>query len=743
MILTAEGGCGKTWFCHALQREIQAVDSWVVPLVGALADKDDEDWLAEEVRGLLTRKTGREIAAADLREILREYLARINEGKILLALDGLDELDNESTVLSGLPYPLGLPCGVYVLLTTRPETRRAAREFLDVLTSRGGPVGHIAIDPASEPNKNTVLAFVKARLSRKRQTEPVYLPQEWAAPIVELAGRRFLYAAHYCEVLHWGAYTDIAHLPPPDKYYPRFFDHVCQRVGQCLFEKAYRPILAAIAAFGVSRRSTSESLGAYSTAPISRSYLRALGFSENTLIEVLSDFAHFLTCHRDERYPEPGYGLASPMLSSYLLSDSEWRVAIGDALARLVKLALKTFSPHWSDVGPEDPFSVRLYLLFVEQQVNPKNLALLSQDEKLKFLGDPFFCCAGLRIVDHEETIPRSLFGSLVGIFDFRILHCLLTAPVAEAFFSLFKEQPEDFVDDPILGGLRQFECKDLTPDHWAAVHIRLHREPHMVVCHIGLAAQAIGHARIAREKEKYSDALQCLAVAAGTLGDLTRRAYPQQQPPTGMRATSKETGREDSGTSQKQAAPSGAAGREAEQDAKRSLFRRLWDHATGLLRGATGFRHKSDGLAEWPREYFARPLYIDGERRCYAMVDASCSEAWSLYECMPHSLTLAKVMVECADLAAMYVESCVTPGQNAYEDVLSIYGLYRDGAAILIEQAAIAEAWEAIAKGVILLEHSRHSTPSYRDSAVLMRQWMERSDPENRQRVLRMIIVG
>jgi tetratricopeptide (TPR) repeat protein len=289
-------------------------------------------------------------------------------GELLVALDGLDDLPADSDV-PALWAPAGaLPPGCYLVLSTRPGVRAAAEAGLRRVRSMPEHFREVRLG-LDEPEHRAVLrSYVAKRLARPRQDGQGPLPATWAEPLIDQAGGSFLYVFHYCRALHFGVYTDLAHLPPPAAYYPGFFEHLRRRVGDELFKGHYARALAFLA---VARE------------PVGLTHLEAWGLKRSNLVVILDDLADLLRARREPWDAETLYSLGHDAIRQFVTEDSYWQSRLARANSDLAKLAVRRFGKDWSAVDPFDP--VESYLLFhlLEHATEPEFRGRLLADTEL------------------------------------------------------------------------------------------------------------------------------------------------------------------------------------------------------------------------------------------------------------------------------------------------------------------------------------------------------------------------
>jgi hypothetical protein len=155
---------------------------------------------------------------------------------LVVALDGLDDLPADSDVPDLWPPAGALPPGCYLVLSSRPGVRTAAKGGLRRVRSVPDHFCEVRIGPDEPEHRAVLRSYVAKRLARPRPDGQGPLPAAWADPLIDQAGGSFLYVFHYCRALHFGVYTDLAQLPPQVAYYPAFFEHLRGRVGDELFK---------------------------------------------------------------------------------------------------------------------------------------------------------------------------------------------------------------------------------------------------------------------------------------------------------------------------------------------------------------------------------------------------------------------------------------------------------------------------------------------------------------------------
>ena len=268
-------------------------------------------------------------------------------GELVVALDGLDELPEDSDVPDLWPPAGHLPPKCYLVLSSRPSMRAAAESGMNRVRSMINHFRELRVGPEDPQHRAVLLSYVAKRLNRPRPNGEGPLPAAWAGPLIDLAGGSFLYTYHFCQALHYGIYTDLTQLPPPASYYPAFFEHLLGRVGNELFENHYAKALALIA---VARE------------PVSMTHLSAWGLNRSRLIVILDDLADLLRTRREPWDAETLYSLGHDTIRLYLTEDPAWHCRLAGANQFLTDLAIQRFGSDWSAVDPLDP--VEGYLLF-------------------------------------------------------------------------------------------------------------------------------------------------------------------------------------------------------------------------------------------------------------------------------------------------------------------------------------------------------------------------------------------
>jgi tetratricopeptide (TPR) repeat protein len=268
-------------------------------------------------------------------------------GELLVALDGLDDLPADSDVPDLWPPAGALPHGCYLVLSARPGVRAAGEGGLRRVRSLPDHFCELRVGPEEPEHRVVLRSYAAKRLARPRPDGQGPLPAAWAEPLIDQAGGSFLYVFHYCRALHFGVYTDLAHLPPPAAYYPAFFDHLRGRVGDELFHRYYARALALIA---VARE------------PVGLTHLEAWGLKRADLVVILDDLADLLRTRREPWDEETLYSLGHDAIRQFLTEDAYWQSRLAGANRDLAKLAIRRFGNDWSAVDPFDP--VASYLLF-------------------------------------------------------------------------------------------------------------------------------------------------------------------------------------------------------------------------------------------------------------------------------------------------------------------------------------------------------------------------------------------
>jgi tetratricopeptide (TPR) repeat protein len=380
VVLTGPAGVGKSWasqglgrpemlkrFLHAKVELLYAsLQGFHPPTAG-----DVKAILAEQARRKKAWQVPAEPDGPAAHDRFAGWLAAVmrqnGHGRLLVVLDGLDDLPADSDVPELWPPADRLPPGCYMVLATRPERRAAAEAGLRRVRSAADHCLEVALDPRTADHGNVLRRYALAHLNRPR-ADGQPLPAAWADALIERAGRTFLYVFHYCRALHFGVYGDLAELPPPEQYYPQFFQDLRVRVGERLFEDYYARTLALIA---VARE------------PIGLAHLTAWGLERARLLVVMDDLAELLHSRREPWDSETLYRLGHDTIREFLTGDAAWRGRLAKAEQWLVDLARRLFADDWAKA---DPFALAdSYLLFhiLDHATEPDERHGLLDDSRL------------------------------------------------------------------------------------------------------------------------------------------------------------------------------------------------------------------------------------------------------------------------------------------------------------------------------------------------------------------------
>jgi hypothetical protein len=206
----------------------------------------------------LDQETRVEAARERLAELLRQTMLAIGLGRLVLAVDGLDELTEPSEgtpgLLSVLPGPEVLADGCFVLLLSRPDLRPATARELDRL--RADPTRFGALDLRSDTPEYQALTgeyIGRALHAKSREVVLRHTPT-----LQERSGGNFLHLRLLCRLF---AGQDLESLAPgrrPDfgRAISDYLDHVAVQVqgGAEEFRRWHRPVLLATAAAGTASR---------------------------------------------------------------------------------------------------------------------------------------------------------------------------------------------------------------------------------------------------------------------------------------------------------------------------------------------------------------------------------------------------------------------------------------------------------------------------------------------------------
>ena len=370
VLLQGPAGVGKSYIARAVQQEGTAERGAPV-LLYHIASGPRSDYrtfitlLADEAKETLKWRT-QEIQAKDqgvagLRAQFREFLATLMRAngaqRLILALDGLDELPTpaagEFAITDFLVAPELLPRGCVVFLTGRPTLRPGIAEAVAGLraASKEGQFEDLRLDPGAAENRALLQAYA---LNALPEVLPDVLPdalrrEDLAARVVERAQGIFLYVFHLTQVLASGAFAAGEELPAAREIYPAYLERLRARVGDALYEGVYRELLLFLAA---------------ARAPVPLDQLQGWGLRGDKLRHALHDLADFIQEQRvrpwhervDESDQQPRYAIAHQDFTDFLAQDPTLSPLLAAAHARIATVIESRHAGRWDklDCGNEE-----------------------------------------------------------------------------------------------------------------------------------------------------------------------------------------------------------------------------------------------------------------------------------------------------------------------------------------------------------------------------------------------------
>jgi tetratricopeptide (TPR) repeat protein len=326
---------------------------------------------------------------------LAALMQQNGHGRLLVVLDGLDDLPADSDVPDLWPPADRLREGCYLVLATRPERRAAAEAGLRRVRSAPDHCLEVPLDPQAAAHRDVLRRYALAHLNRPR-ADGQPLPAAWAEALIDRAGRTFLYVFHYCRALHFGVYSELSQLPPPGEYYPQFFAHLRGRVGERLFEDYYARTLALIAV---------------AQEPIGLAHLTAWGLERARLLAVLDDLAELLHGRREPWDPETLYRLGHDTIREFLTGDAAWRERLAKAEQSLVDLARRLFAGDWARADPFTPAESYLLFHLLEHATEAEERQALLNDPRLAIA-----CIEHFIALHHQRQFERGLVALHVAL---------------------------------------------------------------------------------------------------------------------------------------------------------------------------------------------------------------------------------------------------------------------------------------------------------------------------------------
>lgn len=327
--LVAEAGTGKSWFAASLA-DVAVFDAApeVVSYHARIGFRQNPEVFIASLTDQVARATGHDVAACRVRfeefqeprlavaAFLRDVLARSRQGRLLLVVDGLDELfdadPGHRSLVDLLPFADELPAGVILVLTSRPdsELRPQARRYVERLKGAVTVYERFEVTAACSWQRDTLAVYLQRRHGIH---DPAVLSR-----ILDASGASFLVASLLGRV--YALAPGRAALEGPralHDLYARYFQIIREHTGAALFDNLHLRLIALLA---VSPR------------PLSLEELsRMLGCHEERLVFAMFDTGGLLAVHRGH---ENRFSTSHGELATFILQrlKSEVRNRLWDAL---------------------------------------------------------------------------------------------------------------------------------------------------------------------------------------------------------------------------------------------------------------------------------------------------------------------------------------------------------------------------------------------------------------------------
>ena len=314
-----------------------------------------------------------------LEKALGFYQRRYDKEKILLVLDGLDEITNDE-IWQYIPSSDLLADGVYILLTARSSQQEDLPPSFQEKISRLTIDGRLLITPESENN----ILFLRKYLEKN---EIKNLKGNDIQRLLQLADHRVLYLGLLCKLLHDGMNIDT--LPDSSCLVQRYLEILSQSYGEK--HAAYlREVLVFLSTWGICE-------------PVSlREIAMVLGDGDVTLelLGIINDLMPFLKVNRG--YEVNGQWYAGK--NRYTVANDELAYALrngikesGDIVSRIVKGAMAENEDDEKEIIYDSEEAVeRSYCLLVLGHAREclKMLGMKGEEIKCEVLINHFFISA-------------------------------------------------------------------------------------------------------------------------------------------------------------------------------------------------------------------------------------------------------------------------------------------------------------------------------------------------------------
>jgi hypothetical protein len=263
VLVTGKAGTGKSWLAAALQSRslagLRSRDTLVVHFGPGAAGGQSvfASTLALQARDRLN-VVGCVVDLARSRQEAQDSLLRFCEaalehtsgGELIVVLDGLDEVSvaSEGSIspLDYLPPLDGLPSGVHLVLTSRPEpdcpphVREAVERIRYTASEALGLVTAIELDPLAAEQQSLAQRLVATKLPDQ--------PPELQAQVVSDCGGNLLRAAHLCALVGSGGLRSLDALGSGfADLYGAYLENLRSRLGGHVFDRLHGRLLATLA----------------------------------------------------------------------------------------------------------------------------------------------------------------------------------------------------------------------------------------------------------------------------------------------------------------------------------------------------------------------------------------------------------------------------------------------------------------------------------------------------------------
>jgi hypothetical protein len=280
-----------------------------------------------------------------MREFLAEVIGKGPIGRVLLAVDGLDELTDSASIQAHiadyLPIPSELPDQCWVIIASRPteQCRRRTVARLKAMQEDAIASGvewvSVEIDPASAENASLLRRYLTTYSADKPcGLRDPQLRQDWGLVdrILRSSGGVFLKASHLANLLNTGGIASGQPLPGSFAgLYEAYLGHFASSVGHGLFDQVYRPILGLL---GAARD------------PVSLPIIAgALGLPPEKVLFALFDLGELLLSHR---FPDDPWTYFEPGHEEYRDFMAAHPHLLIPAHAAITTYYLQSFNGNWA-----------------------------------------------------------------------------------------------------------------------------------------------------------------------------------------------------------------------------------------------------------------------------------------------------------------------------------------------------------------------------------------------------------